>query len=330
MNGVEVQVEDVNWAEGYPIDFNIPTKYGEIYGKIGLMKESSQKGYYGFDIFRNGRMITTNSKFAIGTHPTTARISGEIHLNFAKVSHEKNKFISETPEYETAELACRNSEVFKLMLREAKKKNEEGDNKKENQNLEKELEADMPFIAHTLKELEYNAAMSLGKGTAIVKGKKGIIKGIFGKLTGKKYVPEKEEEKPDGIRQPKAKEEDDYQGSIIKHNGLTFKVNREYILDKNLGRKSFDYNDSTKVLTVYINKAYAGFRNTKDKIAYCRESVIDAIVGFIYKDHVIILDKYNETKDDLITGTLNLRQSLSYEEIEEEIETTDISETQEI
>ena len=310
VNNVIVTVEDVKWAEGYPIDFNIPTKYGTVKGKIGLMVESSQKGYYGFDMFRNGRMIVTNSKFAISSHPTNARITGEIHLDFVKVSHEKNKFITDSIEYEIAEQACRNSEAFKSVVREAKKKNEEGDNKKENITLDKEIEADIPIIGHMIKQLGYDIGMHSGKGNAIQKSKTGLLKGLFQRLETKKRKEYEKREEPKSDYAKKSQTGGENHGNVIQVNGLTFKVNREYHIDKNAGRKSYGFDDKQNILTVYINKAYAGFKTTKDKVTYTRETVIDAIVSFLYKDHVIILEKYNETKDDLVSGILSYREEI--------------------
>jgi len=299
VNGVIVTVEDIKWADGYPINFSIPTKYGEITGKIGLMVESSQKGYYGFDMFRNGRMIVTNSKFAIGQHPTTARIAGEINLDFVKVSHQKNKFIVDSSEYESAEQACKESDVFKTILREAKKKSEEGDNKKENVVIDKFIEGNMPLIAQAVKDLEdtvlFNGAASRGK--AIVKTKKGLLDFI------KDFNPKKRKqyEKRDEPTEKKKREHVPQKGDLIEINNQTFHIKTEYIFDSNAGRKQKSFVDG--VLTITINKAYAGFKATKDKNAYCLETVQDAIVEFIFKDDVVVIEKINECKESLVSLT---------------------------
>jgi len=311
VNNVIVTVEDIKWADGYPTNFSIPTKHGIVKGKIGLMKESSQKGYYGFDMFRNGRMIVSNSKFAISSHPTNARIIGEIHLDFVKVSHEKNKFITDSIEYEIAEQTCRESEIFKTILREAKKKSEEGDNKKENVIIDREIEADIPVIGHMIKQLGYDIALHQGNGNAVQKSKNGLLNGLFDRLDGKKRKEYEKREEPKSDYSKTTNEGGKNQGNVIQVNGLSFKVNREYHMDKNSGRKSYSFDDKTNELTVYINKAYAGFKTTKDKVTYTRETIIDAIVGFLYQDHVVILEKYNETKDDLISGILNYRKEIN-------------------
>jgi hypothetical protein len=326
VNKTIVGVDEINWTDGYPVNFNVPTKYGEIYGKIGLMKESSQKGYYGFDIFRNGRMIVTNSKFAIGEHATIARIAGEIHLNFIKVSHEKNRFMNDSPEYEAAELACRNSLTFKDILREARKKSEEGDNKKENVIISKYIQENIPLIAQAAKDLEFDVPQHEGKGKAIKKTKKGLIAGFLASLGGGERKPYEKREVPksdygDGSRTIGSNGSGDAElrGDVMKINGKTMKVVDEYMFEANFGRKRIEFDEKTGVLSVCINKAFAGFNATKDKTAYCLETIQESIVEYLYKDHQPLINEMNERKESLITRTQLYCDALRKANIEKEI-----------
>jgi hypothetical protein len=301
VNNVEVNVEELNWSDNYPIPFSVSTKYGEINGKIGLMKESSQKGYCGFDIFRNGRMIVTNSKFAIGFHPTTARICGEINLDFVKVSHEKNKFIEDSPEYEEAVIACKNSPEFKVILREAKKKNEDSENKKEDSVLSKNIDAGLPLMAQAIKELEYDMPSTDDDGLTVIKKKNGRFMDLLGRFTSKKHKPSEKRIDPKSNDPKTTKTGGTHSGDLFQIGDKKFKITYEYVYVSSMGRKDIQFNEDNKILNVYINKSYAGFKRTKDKVAYCLETLNDAIIEFKFKDSKELIGEMNEQKENLFT-----------------------------
>lgn len=102
--------------------FNINLKGGnKIYGWYALLKEGSQKGYYGFHTYRRGRMITIYDKMGFNPHPTLARIVGEINMDHVPVTHNKREFMKETQEYKEAEEVLREElkEIVKLARQKA-------------------------------------------------------------------------------------------------------------------------------------------------------------------------------------------------------------------
>jgi len=78
-----------------------------IHGWYGLLKEGSQRGLYGFNTFRRGRLITAFTKIGFDEHPTMARIVGEIHMDNIPVTHNKREWIVESPEYTSVEQRLR-------------------------------------------------------------------------------------------------------------------------------------------------------------------------------------------------------------------------------
>jgi len=319
VNRVKVRVEDIEWMDGYPKDFKINTEYGKIYGKIGLMKESSQKGYYGFDMFRNKRMIITNSKFAIGEHSTIARIAGEIHLDFVKVTHQKNQFKTDTVEYETAEKACKEHPIFKKLMSEARKKLQEGVDKKENNELSIAIHDKLPIISQALQELmNEDIDVPWGKGgKGIGKKKKGrfsidILKNL-GKVTPRKYNKDQEPQTTE-TKEKKEKKDEVREVDVVEVSGRSFKIKEEFINDKNMGRKSTQYDENEGVLTIYYNKGYAGYKATKDTLSYTLETTNDAIVEFLYTDHQKVVAEVNETKESLLTKTIRLSEAMRHAE----------------
>jgi hypothetical protein len=95
--------EEPELTEEGKTSFEMPLENGaKIFGWYGLMKKGSDKGLYGFNTFRRGRMITCYDKIGIPHHPTVARIIGDIHLDHVPVSHNKTKFETESDEYKQA------------------------------------------------------------------------------------------------------------------------------------------------------------------------------------------------------------------------------------
>jgi hypothetical protein len=79
--------------------FEFEVHGSRIFGWYGLLREGSQRGLYGFNTFRRGRLITAFSKIGFDEHPTMARIVGEIHMDNVPVTHNKREWITESPEY---------------------------------------------------------------------------------------------------------------------------------------------------------------------------------------------------------------------------------------
>jgi len=123
---VEIQVNDqpckaltANIMEDTKRDISIETSHGPITGWVALLKNSSQRGYYGFDTFRFGRMITCYDKISFNPHPAVARVVGELHMNHVPVTANKREWEKDSPEYEEAERLI--AENIKEILAESRK-----------------------------------------------------------------------------------------------------------------------------------------------------------------------------------------------------------------
>ncbi len=120
VNGKKCVPQKLELTEGGKKDFRIDLGDGKsLWGWYGLLRESSQKGFYGFSTFRRGRMITTFDKIGIKEHATIARIIGEIHMDHVPVTHNKREWIKESPEY--VEAIALLSEEFKEIQSKARK-----------------------------------------------------------------------------------------------------------------------------------------------------------------------------------------------------------------
>jgi hypothetical protein len=91
-----------------PIDLTTKTGH-KITGVLRLQTERFQKKLeYGFDLFKNGRIITSYDKIGFeGVHGEKALICGELNLDFCPVNFSKNRFLESTEEYRAVALAIK-------------------------------------------------------------------------------------------------------------------------------------------------------------------------------------------------------------------------------
>jgi hypothetical protein len=81
----------------YP--FEIEAAGNLIKGWYGFLKVRHVGGEYGFNLFKNGRLITSDAKIGFEPHPEIAVIVGDIDLSFVPASHNKKEFITESSEF---------------------------------------------------------------------------------------------------------------------------------------------------------------------------------------------------------------------------------------
>ena len=70
-------------------------------------KRSQKKQEYGFDLYKNKRIITSFSKIGLGMHGEKALICGEFDFDFCPVNFTKNDFLRESENYKAAENAIK-------------------------------------------------------------------------------------------------------------------------------------------------------------------------------------------------------------------------------
>lgn len=106
---VQIHVNTVQCAPARPEtvdgsrnEIRLDTEYGEVKGHIELLKKRSVRGSYGMHLTKHGRLIRAHEKFGFPAHPETARITGQLSLDFVPVNFNKSAFIEESPEYRAA------------------------------------------------------------------------------------------------------------------------------------------------------------------------------------------------------------------------------------
>lgn len=102
--GIECEPITPEYILEQPINLETKT-LNRIKGVLRIQTKRSQKKMeYGFDIYKNQRIITSNDKIGFGgAHGEKALICGELHFDFCPVNFSKNEFLRYTDEYLAAE-----------------------------------------------------------------------------------------------------------------------------------------------------------------------------------------------------------------------------------
>jgi DNA-directed RNA polymerase subunit RPC12/RpoP len=305
VNGKSCPPMKIDWSKGYPKEFDIEDKKGnKIHCIAGLMKEGSQRGLYGFDLFRKKRMITSYQKFGIPEHATSARIMGEIYLDHVPVTHEKNKFIEESEEYQLAEVAVRDSEEIKSLVREARKKAKVDT---VTDRVKEEVDKWQDYIAEAFKDSELR---SFAFPNASKKSKKtGGDEPIRDESGNEENVDIEKRESPENTSDPNPE-------SIEKRNRTPKQIQKSVrhvvrIGDKvfkfkhdcqqmgaDFGRKDVFLNEKEGII-IYTNIDFPAWLATKDKPFYSVLNVAEGIAE-IYVEQSTLDKTYknvNEIKD---------------------------------
>jgi hypothetical protein len=120
VNGSKVSPPEYDLKADSHVEINLAVLGHRITGWGALMKESSQKSLYGFHLYRRGQLIEAYDKSFIPIHPTSARIIGEVHLDFVPVNFTKKGFEKESQEWYHAKESLRR--VLKPLVGQARQK----------------------------------------------------------------------------------------------------------------------------------------------------------------------------------------------------------------
>jgi hypothetical protein len=300
----------------------IETEKGTIVGWVGLMESSSQSNQYGFNTFRNGRMITCYHKFGFKPHPTVARITGDLHLDHVPVSINKREWIETSPEYEEAwDLVA---EDIKEVIAKARKKSEDKKMPADQKNkLELYKEALISAIScedlrdYVLPEKSFpNKNSKEGKNlTDEDKKRKGAtkpedIKIIKADTEVEKRVMTYPPENP-GTKEPTGtgSKRNPKRTHIIKRNiktKITVKGKQfDYTHDvKNLGKDGPIYNSNydkeNRKLEIFSNSAFPAFVITQDKAFFAFHHIVESVANVMVEESNADWSEYEEIRRVLL------------------------------
>lgn len=312
VNGSLIKAYSPELVDETKKEFRINVKGNAIYGWYALMKESSQKGLYGFNIFRRGRMITCYDKIGLKEHATIARITGEINLDHVPVTHNKREFIKDSEEYIFAEEAL--SKEFKEIQKEARKKAQDD---KVTDHVKQEVDIWKEKLAESLKTEELKSILPMQKDKK--PDKKGDNKeevDIEKRDEWGLETPEikiKDEQKVNSkTRNPKKIHKKKH---IITIRGKRFDFNIDFA---HLGNKESwkKWSSDKKSIEIFINTDFPAWWTTRDTPFYVVMLVGEALAEIICKE----AGEYNPEKIQEIKEEILRKSSELKNEFEDEVE----------
>jgi hypothetical protein len=83
--------------ESFPVEIQLDEKR-KITGWYGYLVKRSRQ-HYGFNLYKNERLIAPYQKIGFEPHPEAALLYGELYLDFVPVTHNKREFIQDSVDF---------------------------------------------------------------------------------------------------------------------------------------------------------------------------------------------------------------------------------------
>jgi len=307
VNGKHCEPEKFILLDETKKEFSIDLRKGnKIFGWYALLKEGSQKGFYGFHTFRRGRMITTYDKIGFESHPTLARIIGEINMDHVPVTHNKREFIKESLEYKEVEAAMKGE--LKELIRLARRKATQDTVTPEIKN---EVDIWKDKISETLRSDEFKSYTSRLKNIEPVPDPNGseIKYTVVEKRSEDGNNPNNEPQaKDERTRNPK--ETHEQKRHVIRIKGKNIEFNHKFAqLGVEQPWKTYTF-DQEKGLEIFTNTDFPAYLVTKDKVFYAvihiAESISEVLVQAAQED----ITNVDELKELILRKSSELKSQL--------------------
>ncbi|HXF49470.1 MAG TPA: ATP-binding protein [Verrucomicrobiae bacterium] len=267
--------EKVELIDDQKTNFEIELKSGNIVrGWYGLLKQGSQKGWYGFSTFRRGRMITAFDKIGIGEHPTIARIVGEIHMDHVPVTTTKREFEKESPEYREVEEALKKE--FREIVKLARQKAGE---EKVTKDIIEEINIWKENISEAVNSKEFHTYTSKFEGLKIRRDEKSqdIEQIDVEQRNEKEDTSTTPEEKPKSEKDRTPTETHKKKRHVVRIKGKNVEFEHQFAhLGEEESWKKWKY-DPGKVIEIFTNTDFPAFHATKDRVFYAVIHIAESI-----------------------------------------------------
>jgi len=293
----------------------------EVWGWRGLLKKGSDKGDYGFRVFRRGRLIMQHAKIGFNPHPEARQITGEIHLDHIPVTHNKREFIQESPLWhEIVEEEGIFWNFMRGIVREARTSMRKT---QIDQGILDKMEVQKDNIMKAIKKIpelkEYAFPDIKEKANAKNGEHEGVDLREIEKRDPRDIVSIEEEPTPidEGTRTPKKTHT--RKTYFIWVDGKKFKVEHSFVdlktedvlKDKNV--------DEITGIHVFTNIAFPGFANTKDHVFYGAWNIAEAIAEVMVEKNKKPFEEVLKIRDLILKRSAELTRELDEVEKEKKI-----------
>jgi len=293
----------------------------EVWGWRGLLKQGSEKGEYGFRVFRRGRLIMQFAKLGFNPHPEARQIIGEIHLDHVPVTHNKREFIQESPLYREI---TDDGGIFWDFMRDLVREARSSVRKTQiDQGILDKLEVQKDNIMKAIKRIpqlkEYAFPDLKEKIRAPGDHHEGQSDLEIEKRDPRGVVTVVEEPQVGIDRSRKPKKSHIRRTYFITVNGKKFKVEHSFVDLKTehvLKDKSVD---EEKGIQVFTNTAFPGFGNTKDHVFYATWNIAEAIAEVMVEGNHRSSDEVLKIRDLILKKSAEITRELDEVEREKKV-----------
>ncbi|KKW23113.1 MAG: hypothetical protein UY74_C0015G0003 [Candidatus Kaiserbacteria bacterium GW2011_GWC2_52_8b] len=332
----EVKIKvNTKWCEPEPL--NLKTEYhvpdgkeqfrmklesgNEVRGWRGLLRTGSNRGDYGFRVFRRGRLIMQFAKLGFNPHPEARQITGEIHLDHVPVTHNKREFIEESPLYQ--EIVSEEGIFWKFMrdlVREAKTSERKT---QIDQGILDKMEIQKDNIMKAIKKIPQLKEYAFPDLKEKIRSKAGENEGLtdleIEKRDQRDVVTIEEEPIPQDEQNRKAKKNQVRKTYYVTVNGKKFKVTHGFA-----DLKTDDLLKDVKVddeigIQVFTNVAFPAFASTTDHVFYGTWHIAEAIAEVMVEKNNRPLKEVNEIRDLILRSSSEITQELNEVEKEKKV-----------
>lgn len=250
----------------------------DVFGWRGLLKKGSDKGEYGFRVFRRGRLIMQFAKIGFHPHPEARQIVGELHLDHIPVTHNKREFIQESPFWQEL---TKEGGIFWNFMRDIVREARSNIRKTEvSQGVRDKMEVQLENIMKAIKktpEFKIYAFPDLAEKQRTGPDKaEGRDEVEIEKRDPRDMVSEVEiSESKGGSRQPNKLQTKRHFYLTIK--GKRFKVSHDFQDFNNDSSMKDVHVDEENGIQVFTNISFPAFKNTTDHVFYGAWHVAEAV-----------------------------------------------------
>ncbi len=251
----------------------------EVYGWRGLLKRGSNKGEYGFRVFRRGRLIMQYAKLGFHPHPEARQIVGEIHLDHVPVTHNKREFIEESPLYKEI---TQEGGIFWQFMRDIVRDAKTSERKTQiDQGILDKVEMQRDNIMKAIKKIPQLKEYAFPDLKEKVKAKNGEGNGLadleIEKRDQRDVVTVEEERVSKDEQNRKPKKNQVRKTYYVMIDGKKFKVDHSFVdLKTDDVLKDKDVNEETGI-HIFTNIAFPSFGSSKDNVFYAVWNIAESI-----------------------------------------------------
>lgn len=320
VNEMACKPQEIELTEESKEDFEFKLQNGiKISGWRGLMKNpggAGNKGYYGFNTYRRGRLITQYDKIGFNPHPEVRRIVGELFMDNIPVTHNKREWIKESYEYILMEEKMR--DYMKPFL--AKARSYESVTKVDSA-LKEKMDIQEEIIARAIKEtpeLKSYAAPNMPSTKPEDKAKKDSetsnIELIEIEQRDRQDVPAINENKePEEMRERKPKKTHLKKKYILTINGKKFRFTHEFkdLEDENLLKQVCVSEE--KGIEIFTNTSFPAFMATRDQLFYATFNIAEGLADVMVSQKGETKENVNNLRDKILQKTGNIMRQIEEE-----------------